>query len=538
MDEPARIRQQLRSIDDPAALLASVFAQAPIGLQVYKADGHCLFVNHAFRDLFGTEPPPEYNVLRDEMAAKQGVLGLIHRALAGETVGIGPIWYDARGLEQAKAGAGRRFAIETVAFPLIDASGGVAHVGLTFRDVTAETRLRDERHQLEALHRTEEQLRQSQKLEAVGKLAGGIAHDFNNLLSVILSYTGLAVESLKPDDPMRADLDEAKRAGERAAELTRQLLAFSRQQVLQPKIVDLNSTLLDMQKLLGRLLGEDVELSIVNASRLGSIHADPGQLEQLVMNLVINARDAMPGGGKLTIETANVELDAAYAAEHLGLSPGPHVMLAVTDTGVGMDAATRAHLFEPFFTTKEKGRGTGLGLSTVFGIVNQSGGSIWVDSQLNAGTTFRIYFPRTAVSQDVVEPSMPPKAANLGGSETILLVEDEEQVRVLARTLLRRYGYNVLEAANAGEAFLLCEQHQAEIHLLMTDVVMPRMSGRQLADRLARERPGLKILYMSGYTDDSMLQRGVFDAGVSFLQKPITPTALVLKVREVLDSGS
>jgi len=537
MDEPARIRQQLRGIDDPAALLASVFAHAPIGLQVYKADGHCLFVNDAFRDLFGTEPPPEYNVLRDEMAAKQGVLGLIHRALAGETGVVGPIWYDARGLEQAKVEAGKRFAIETVAFPLIDATGGVAHVGLTFKDVTSETRLRDEHHQLEVLHRSEEQLRESQKLEAVGKLAGGIAHDFNNLLSVILSYTGLAVESLKPNDPMRADLDEAKRAGERAAELTRQLLAFSRQQVLQPKIVDLNSTLFGMDKLLGRLLGEGVELSLVTASGLGSIHADPGQLEHLVMNLVLNARDAMPGGGKLIIETANVELDAAHAAEHPGLSPGPHVMLAVTDTGVGMDATTRAHVFEPFFTTKERGSGTGLGLSTVFGIVNQSGGSIWVDSQPNAGTTFRIYFPRTAVSQNVAQPTMPPKAANLGGSETILLVEDEEQVRALVRTVLRRHGYNVLEAENGGEAFLLCEQHADEIHLLLTDVVMPRMSGRQLADRLARDRPGLKILYMSGYTDDLMLQHGVLGAGAAFLQKPITPTALVLKVREVLDSG-
>ncbi len=385
-----------------------------------------------------------------------------------------------------------------------------------------------------ALGRTEEQLRQAQKMEAVGRLAGGVAHDFNNVLTVILSYSEMIAESLSPGDPMRADAEEIAKAGHRAADLTRQLLMFSRQEVVEAKILDLNDVLAKMDKMLRRILGEDVDLASVPAPALGHARADPTHVEQVIMNLVVNSRDAMPTGGKLTIETGNVFLDDAHARDHLGVIPGPYIMLAVSDTGIGMDRATQARIFEPFYTTKDKGKGTGLGLSTVFGIVRQCGGSIWVYSEPGRGTTFKVYLPRVDDDIDVEAPAAEPP--NLSGTETVLLVEDEDQIRAVTRVILRDLGYQVIEARNGGEALLHCENHPGTIDLLLTDVVMPQMSGPELAKRLMRTRPDMRVLCMSGYTDDALVRHGAADSGMAYLQKPITPTKLARKVRAVLDS--
>jgi two-component system cell cycle sensor histidine kinase/response regulator CckA len=382
----------------------------------------------------------------------------------------------------------------------------------------------------------EEQLRQSQKMEAVGRLAGGIAHDFNNLLTVINGYGDLLLWRLPPEDSSRHYLEEIKKAGARAASLTRQLLAFSRRQVLQPEVLDLNAVVSDLERMLHRLIGEDIELRTNLDPVLWRIKADPGQIEQVIMNLIINARDAMPQGGKLTIETRNQFLDEEYARQHVLVRPGHYVMLAVSDTGIGIDEKTQAHIFEPFFTTKEAGKGTGLGLSTAYGIVNQSDGHISVSSEVRQGATFRIYLPMVGEparkTEQVIE-----RAAMFLGAETILLVEDEEVVRNLARQALEMYGYHVLQAGSGKAAISICERHAEPIQLLITDVVMPGMSGRELAEYLSPLRREMKVLYMSGYTDDAIVHQGVLGKETNFIQKPFSLDDLARKVREVLDKN-
>ena len=397
------------------------------------------------------------------------------------------------------------------------------------RRALRETEMRVERKALEV------QLYQAQKMEAVGQLAGGIAHDFNNLLTVINGYCQILLTAADPGDPKREELEQIKMAGERATNLTRQLLAFSRRQILQLRVVDLNAIVTNLDNMLQRMIGEDIELKTVFNPSLGRVKADQGQIEQVLMNLAVNARDAMPQGGKLTIETTNVELGESYTQRHITMTPGRYVLLAVSDTGCGMDEDIQKHMFEPFFTTKEKGKGTGLGLSTVYGIVKQSGGYVWVYSEPGQGTTFKIYLPRVEERVETVEPVRLP-VEMLRGTETILLVEDDAGVRALARGVLKSGGYTLLEASNGAEALRVAGQHNDTIHLLVSDVVMPGMSGRQLEECLSAIHPNVKTLYMSGYADNAIVHHGILEPGLAFLQKPFTPDALLRKVREALGS--
>lgn len=385
-----------------------------------------------------------------------------------------------------------------------------------------------------ALRQSEAQLRQAQKMESIGQLAGGIAHDFNNLLTVINSYSDMLLGDMGFDNGfMRSGLEQIKEAGHRAASLTRQLLAFSRRQVLEPKVLDLNETVSNMAKLLRRLIGEDISLVLCPHPALGQVKADPGQVEQIIMNLAVNARDAMPGGGQLTVETMNIELDGSGVHKSPCLQPGSYVMLAVSDTGCGMDADTQARIFEPFFTTKGPGKGTGLGLATVDGIVKQSGGGIRVSSRLGKGTTFNVYFPRVEGQAERVAPASTPDEA-LRGSETVLLVEDDEMVRALAQAILERYGYTVVATRNVTDALRFVQEDSRTIHLMLTDTIMPGMNGPELADRALSLRPDMKVLYMSGYTDKAFTHTGRWEPGTAFLQKPFTPQTLAQKLRETL----
>jgi two-component system, cell cycle sensor histidine kinase and response regulator CckA len=401
-----------------------------------------------------------------------------------------------------------------------DPAGQVLHYEWSVADITERKRL-------------ESELRQAQKLEAIGQLAGGVAHDFNNLLTVITGRSHLALGQLPADHSIRRHIELIQTTAERAAALTRQLLAFSRKQVLEPKVLDVNAVVTGVAPMLRRLIGEDLELVTVPAPDLGRVKADPSQLEQVIVNLAVNARDAMPQGGTLTIETGNMELDEAYTRRHPGASAGRFVTLAIRDTGHGMDAGVKARIFEPFFTTKEPGKGTGLGLATVFGIVKQSGGSIELDSEPGQGTTFTVYLPRVDAAVDRMATVAAPALAR--GSETILLVEDDDDVRALARETLEGHGYAVIPAAAPAEALRLAGRHAGPIHLLVTDVVMPQLSGRGLAEQLTPDRRDLRVLYISGYTDDAIVRHGVLEEGTAFLQKPFPPYTLLVKVREVLD---
>jgi len=413
----------------------------------------------------------------------------------------------------------RRIVLETSNGVRDDKGNIVAYRGF-LRDVTERRAL-------------EKQLFQAHKMEAVGQLAGGIAHDFNNILTAILGYSDLMQESMPPGSTHRRNAEEITKAARRAASLTRQLLAFSRRQMMKPKVLGLNSLITDMDKMLRRLISENIELSTMLDPALGQVRADPGQIEQVIMNLVVNARDAMPQGGTLTIQTTNADLDERFAAQHLGAQAGSYVTLAVSDTGHGMNAEVQAHIFEPFFTTKEMGKGTGLGLSTVYGIVKQSGGYITVQSDHETGTTFKIYLPRIEAPIFLPEPATP--AGLMGGSETILLVEDESSVRALARDILHIQAYTVLEAANGEEAIALCERYEGTIHLMVTDMVMPRMSGRELARHLRSARPKMKVLYMSGYADSDIREGDALEPGSAFLSKPFTSEQLVRELRQLLD---
>jgi len=407
-------------------------------------------------------------------------------------------------------------------FPIEGKDGGLERLAGVAEDITD-------------IKQIQLQLQQAQKMESVGRLAGGVAHDFNNLLTAIVGYSEFLMLSLPPGDKRREDVEQIRKAGERASALTRQLLAFSRQQVLQLQVLDCNALVADLEKMLQRIIGEDVELATLLGPETGLVKGDPGQIEQVLLNLVVNAKDAMPNGGRITIETHNVDLKEDYDRVHLQIKPGAYVMLAVTDTGTGMDSTTLSHLFEPFFTTKEQGKGTGLGLATVYGIVKQSGGGIYVYTEPGHGTTFKVYLPRVEGGAPSVAAAIP--AARFTGSETILLVEDDELVRTYIHRVLFERGYTVLVAADPATAIGLCERYESPIRLLLTDVIMPQMHGPDLVKRLSPGRPEMKVIYMSGYTDTTVTHRELVDEGVNFLQKPLVPDVLARKVREVLDSA-
>jgi two-component system, cell cycle sensor histidine kinase and response regulator CckA len=516
--------ERKRLAEERDALLARLqlkFARMPLAYVQFDADLRVTDWNPAAQRIFGFPKdevlgmgPPYEKIVPVSFRAEAEPL--LARIKAGDMA--------AHSVNQNLTKDGRTITCEWFNTPLLDEGGRFTGLLCIAQDLTARLLL-------------EEQFRQAQKMDAFGQLAGGVAHDFNNLLTIINGYSDLVLNRLPPGDPNREFLAEVHKAGERSAGLTRQLLAFSRQQVLAPRILDLNEVVGDTASMLRRVIGEDVKLSTTTANGLWPVKADPGQVEQILLNLAVNARDAMPTGGKLTIETGNVLLDETYTASHPDARPGPHVLLAVSDSGCGMSAAVRAKIFEPFFTTKGPGKGTGLGLATVYGIVKQSGGHIGVYSEVGVGTTFKVYLPRTVQAGEGAKPQSilrsPPR-----GTETVLVVEDDAVVRGLIRQILQHAGYVVLEAATGDEALRVATGHKGRIHLLVTDVVMPGLGGRAAAERLAERHQGLRVLFVSGYTDDAVVRHGVLHDKVNFLQKPFTPATLAWKVREVLDQPS
>jgi PAS domain S-box-containing protein len=508
------LSERTRAEEERSRLVAALEASRDLVL-LLGPDDRPLYVNRAGREALGLPPGPVPTRFPELVAPRDATR--LARQIIPELLRQGA-WGGELAL-RAREGREVVLVIDATAHAPVD--GAESFVSIIGRDLTLQRSL-------------EAQLHQAQKMESIGRLAGGVAHDFNNLLSVIDGYTAFALGGLREGDPLRADLTEIQAASRRAAVLTRQLLAFSRKQILEPRVLDLGVLLRGMEKLLERIIGEDVELRFALGAGVSKVRADPGQLEQVIMNLVVNARDALPDGGHLTVETANVTLDEAYALRRPDVRPGRYVRLAVSDDGCGMDAETQSRLFEPFFTTKSVGKGTGLGLAMVYGIVRQSGGFVWVYSEPGVGTTVKVYLPEEASGAHPVSQTRLP-AVPRRGTETVLVVEDEEGVRKLTRRMLAAAGYTVLTAANGGEALLICEQDPRPIHLVLTDVIMPRMSGKELVDRLARVRPGIKVLYMSGYTDDAIVHHGVLDPGASFIGKPFAQEDLARKVREVLD---
>jgi len=517
--------QQFAELRDSEDRFRDTFQQAAVGIAHVSMDGRWLRLNRRLSDILGYLPQELYD---------QPVHAILHaedhdgerrqrRRIAADEIAT-----DA----QEKRFLGRDGSViwTNVTVSLArDSAGAPKYFIMVVEDIN------DRKRTEQALRESEEHVRQLQKLDAIGRLAGGVAHDFNNLLTVVRGRSHLLLKSGRLPEDSRRHIEVVDKTAERAATLTAQLLAFSRKQMLQPKRLSLNTLLADMEEMLQRLLGEDIDLLVLPGRRLGQVNADPGQLQQVVLNLGVNARDAMPQGGKLTLETGNVEFDASYVRQHPGSRPGRYVMLAVTDTGLGMTADVRARIFEPFFTTKPAGKGTGLGLAMVYGIVKQSGGNVWVYSEPGKGTTFKIYLPRVAAIETVEVPE--PLTPQAVGSETVMLVEDEDDLRELVREVLDDVGYTVLEAGHPEQAIgLMSQQPERPIHLLLTDVVMPGMSGPALAARLTTVRPTMKVLYMSGYTDDAIVHHGVLTSEMAYLQKPFTPRALASKVRAVLDA--
>lgn len=499
--------------------LSTAIEQTAESVVITDPNGTILYVNPAFERITGYSRAEAIG--QNSRFLKSGKHNEAFYQEMWATISAGEVW---RGRIVNRRKDGRLYTEDETITPVRDENGLIVNYVGVKRDVTHEQQL-------------EEQYRQAQKMEAVGRLTAGVAHDFNNLLTVINGFTALLKTELPPDSPQQESLDKIIESGRRAANLTRQLLTFSRKQHIEPKVIYLNMMVTEMNKMLHRLIGEDIALETNLAADLWPVKIDPTYIDQVILNLAVNARDAMPQGGKLTLETANITLDSGYTRQHAGVPPGDYVLLAISDNGIGMAAEIKEHLFEPFFTTKEMGKGTGLGLATVFGIVKQSGGHIWVYSEPGYGTTVKIYLPRLVTKDDQPGQAQPAKQLPRGG-ETILVVEDEPAVRELAARVLRRQGYAVLEATNGEEALQLVQTQPGEIHLLLTDVIMPSMNGKTLAEAMIKLYPQIKILFASGYTDNVIMQFGILNPEVMFLPKPYSPTALTHKVREVLDNYS